>query len=216
MPPMRVTRSDARDGDPPGPRAEPHAADEREDAQLTAGRLGRRIREIRKSMNMTARALAQACEITPGFVSQMENGTVLPSIPTLLRLAAELRVRPSELLQPDAPSTQLVRVPDRRVYEYPDRGFREAIISSDEANLFEVAWAVIEPGGGTGPELFTHGSTSECVVAVRGQIDIHVGDDTFVLKPGDCVTFSGASVHGCVNRGDEPAELYWVTAPAVY
>jgi transcriptional regulator with XRE-family HTH domain len=198
------------------PEPAPPAADERTDPQLTAKRLGRRIREIRKAMNMTARALAQACEITPGFVSQMENGNVLPSIPTLLRVAAELRVRPSELLQPEAPTTQLVRVRERRVYEYPDRGFREAIISADEANLFEVAWAVTEPGGGTGPELFTHGSTSECVVSVRGEIGIHVGTDTIYLRPGDCLTFSGSSVHGCTNRSDEPAEFYWITAPAVY
>src|SRR5579862_6272335 len=75
-------------------------ADEPGDPQQTAKRLGGRIREIRKGMNMTGRALAKACDITPGFVSQMENGTVLPSIPTLMRVAAELRVRPSELLQP--------------------------------------------------------------------------------------------------------------------
>jgi transcriptional regulator with XRE-family HTH domain len=165
---------------------------------------------------MTARSLADVCDITPGFISQLENGTVLPSIPTLMRLAAELGVRPSDLLQPDAPSTQLVRVADRRVYDYPDRQFREAIISSDESNLFELAWCVVDPHGGTGPDLFTHGSMTECVVCVRGRIDIHVDSDTYTLGPGDCLTLSGSSVHGCTNNSDEPAETYWVTAPAVY
>jgi transcriptional regulator with XRE-family HTH domain len=222
MPPARATTAAAggveqADGSPaPEGSTEAHPVDPPEDAQLTARRLGSRIRESRKRKDMTARALAGACEITPGFVSQLENGTVLPSIPTLMRLAAVLGVRPSDLLAPDAPSTQLVAVPDRRVYDYPDRRFREAIISSDELNLFEIAWCVVEPNGGTGPELFTHGSTTEAVICTGGEIDIHVGDETFVLGVGDCLTFSGSSVHGCTNRGKVPAETYWITAPAVY
>jgi len=216
MAPTRTVARRDRRQIPGAPRAAADPPAQRDDPQQTAKRLGSRIREIRKRMNMTARALARAADVTPGFISQMENGTVLPSIPTLMRLAAELGVRPSDLLAPDAPSTRLVRLPDRRVYEYPDQGFREAIISTDEGNLFEVAWAVIEPGGGTGPELFTHGSASECVVSLRGAIDIHIGEETVVLRPGDCVTFSGADVHGCTNTGSEPAEFYWITAPAVY
>jgi transcriptional regulator with XRE-family HTH domain len=47
---------------------------------------------------MTQEALAEATGLHPTFVSNIERGYRVPSVPTLLRLAAGLNVRPSTLI----------------------------------------------------------------------------------------------------------------------
>ncbi len=140
----------------------------------------------------------------------------MPSIPTLLKVAAGLGVRATQLFEPDAPSTRVVRKAERRIYDYKQRGFQEAIISTDENNMIELAWAVIKPDGGTGPELFTHGSTSECVYVLRGELEVIVDDEPHALRSGDCLTFPGSCRHGCTNRTSKPAEILWITSPPTY
>jgi transcriptional regulator with XRE-family HTH domain len=51
--------------------------------------LGRRIRYFRTRLAMTQEALARSANLTPKFVSQIENGRVNPSIGVLDRLVRD-------------------------------------------------------------------------------------------------------------------------------
>jgi len=59
---------------------------------------GRRVRDVRLQMNLTQEALAEAAGVHATFVSNVERGYRVPSVPTLLRLAHGLGVTPSALL----------------------------------------------------------------------------------------------------------------------
>jgi transcriptional regulator with XRE-family HTH domain len=51
---------------------------------------------------MTVRALAGDAGVTPGFISQIENGRVMPSIGTLVRIASILTARVGDLFDGEA------------------------------------------------------------------------------------------------------------------
>lgn len=59
---------------------------------------GRRVQAVRKEVGMSQEALAEAAGLHPTFISNVERGYRVPSVPTLLRLAAGLGVPPSALI----------------------------------------------------------------------------------------------------------------------
>ncbi|MFO7173560.1 MAG: helix-turn-helix transcriptional regulator, partial [Bacillota bacterium] len=64
--------------------------------------LGQRIRAARKAAGLTQQALAGS-DFTVGFISQLENGLVRPSLRTLEVLARRLGLPPSYFLDEPAP-----------------------------------------------------------------------------------------------------------------
>ena len=52
--------------------------------------LGSRIKEMRQQHNLTQEELADRCELTKGYISQLENDLTSPSIATLGDILAAL------------------------------------------------------------------------------------------------------------------------------
>jgi len=207
-----------RRSDAAAPAPEANAIDASTDGEGRVQRLlGRRIRALRIQRGLTGRALASAAGVTPGFISQLERGQVMPSVATLVRVSAALRVLVGDLFDVPADPGPVVRLNDRVVLDFPTMRFREARVSSSSNRAVEVYWGALQPGGNTGDELLLHGSDAEFVFVLSGEVDVTVGEETYRLSAGDTITFAGSSPHGCRNPSrHHPAELLWVTTPAVY
>jgi transcriptional regulator with XRE-family HTH domain len=65
------------------------AVTRRRQRDMAVTELGHRIRYFRKRLALTQEALARAANLTPKFVSQIENGRVNPSIGVLERLVLD-------------------------------------------------------------------------------------------------------------------------------
>lgn len=179
-------------------------------------RLGRRLKELRQDRGMSAKALADAAEVSAGFLSQVENGRVMPSIGTLIRLATALGTKVGDLFDQVEPGGRVIRSRSRPSYPLKEQGVHDAFLSSDPSGEVEVLHSTIEPGAGTGDELYTHGTRVEVVYVESGEITVRLEDEEIELGPGDSLTFSGETAHGAVNRGDVRAVLIWIAAPARY
>jgi transcriptional regulator with XRE-family HTH domain len=73
------------------------------DVELWLHRLGRRVRLLRLTKEMTQDQLAVASGMSRSFVSLIEHGTHGVDVVRLLRLAAALDVPLAELLEATAP-----------------------------------------------------------------------------------------------------------------
>lgn len=186
------------------------------DAEELKTILGQNISNLRKQQRMAVRALAEQVGVSAAFISQVEHGAATPSVPTLVRIAQALRAKIGDLFDAAPGHGQIVRSDERPAYEYPDRGITEAQVSSDPSGSLEVLWIKLEPGGGTGPELFTHGADTEFVMILKGRVAITVGDVVHELAAGDSVTFPGKDLHGSQNLSRGSSELIWVQTPASY
>ena len=60
--------------------------------------LGKRVRELRRSINLTQETLAEQCGISASFLGHIERGTRVASIETLVCLCNTLHVTPQYLL----------------------------------------------------------------------------------------------------------------------
>jgi transcriptional regulator with XRE-family HTH domain len=202
--------------------AKPHAPDvdvaagsPTPDLQELRSNLGARVRGARAERGLSMRALANATGVSSGFISQLENGRVMPSVATLVAISGHLGLKIGDLFDATPAAQVLLRKQERKTYE-PHPGIRDEVVSVDPRQALEVIVGYIEPGSGTGPELFSHGADTECVLVIGGTLDVFVDRETYTLRAGDALTFSGDLPHGYRNPGDSTTEVVWTMTPATY
>ena len=64
--------------------------------------LGRKIRDLRQQYNLTQGELADRCELTKGYISQLENDLTSPSIATLADILNALGSNLSDFFREDS------------------------------------------------------------------------------------------------------------------
>lgn len=95
--------------------------------------LGNRIRTARKEQHLTSEALSELCERSSVFIRQIESGTRLPSVPSLVAICNKLDVSADYLLADSLTKKSNDRI--KTVYE------RLKMLSPKQA---ELAAAVID------------------------------------------------------------------------
>ena len=63
-----------------------------------ASAFGQRVKQIRLEKELTQEALAEVAGRHPTFVSNIERGYRVPTLPTIIRLAVALEVQPSVII----------------------------------------------------------------------------------------------------------------------
>lgn len=59
---------------------------------------GRRVRTLRQAASLSQEALAERVDLHPTFISNVERGYRVPTLPTIYKLASGLGVKLSELV----------------------------------------------------------------------------------------------------------------------
>ncbi len=175
--------------------------------------LGSRIRAIRQTRRRTLREVAAAAGVTESFLSQVERDVTSPSIATVQRIAHALDLSIAQLFAEEMPSGRVIRREARRRVTYPGLQAVDEFLTSNTASRLQVILSTIEPGGGTGEEPYTHDSDEEVVVVLAGVLDLWVGDEHYVLREGDAITFPSRLPHWNMNRGDMPASVLFCLTP---
>ncbi len=173
--------------------------------------LGAKIREYRKAQELTLTELAKQCNISPSFLSQIERDQANPSIATL-HVIAEVFGRPLAAFferpgqnhsyqQPTETLAKVVRADQRKILTYPGSGIRNELLSPDLKRDIQMMRVVIPPGADTGDIPLVH-EGEECGFVLQGQVEIWVGDEHYILGPGDAIYQSSTIPHRSRNSGD--------------
>jgi transcriptional regulator with XRE-family HTH domain len=175
--------------------------------------LGIRIRTIRRARGQTLRELANEAGVTESFLSQVEREVATPSIATVRRVARALDLTIAELFAEEPAAGRVVRREARRRIAYPGLHAVDEFLTSGVGGRLQVIVSTIEPGGGTGPEPYTHDSDEEVVVILAGVLDLWVADEHYVLREGDAITFPSRLPHWNMNRGESAATVLFCLTP---
>ena len=177
--------------------------------------LGSTIRQLRRSRNLTLRDLAKIVECTAGYLSQIENETVNPSIATIKKIASALGVNIVELFMEEEPA-------DEKIVIKNGEGFKIKYVQGDasvflltktlKGKIMEPILARFLPGGGS-YGLYSHPTGQEFGYIIKGTLELKVGDKVYALKKGDSFYFDSTRPHGYTNNGKEVTEVLWVISP---
>jgi XRE family transcriptional regulator, fatty acid utilization regulator len=130
------------------------------------GGLGHRIRTLRMANKLGLRELARRAEISPGFLSKIEDGGKMPTVGTIDRLARALDTTTSALVA--AEERPDVRESGRAIAAVEKIPFRELALS---------AGRLVLDAARVPPRLGDVGAEHLLRAAVRGRIEQQVSDD---------------------------------------
>jgi len=184
--------------------------------------LGPRIREYRKSRGLTLAEVAGACDISPSFLSQIERDQANPSVATLHRIAEVFDLTLASFFEESEKANggnnttengvKVVRADRRKTLIYPGSGIRNELLSPDLQRAIQMMWVVIPPGAATGDEPLVH-EGEECGLVLQGQVEIWVGDQHYILGPGDAIYQPSTIPHRSRNIGDEDVIIVTAITP---
>jgi len=182
--------------------------------------VGARLRRARLDQGRSLRSFAAAVDVSPGLISQIENGQAQPSMATLFSIVSELGISYDELLgtahmpdgPPPDPGVAYQRAADAPVLELGNgvRWQRLAAGGDASPDAILVRYA---PGAYTsseGAEMSHEGM--ELVVVLEGRLTLQLDSTRHELEPGDSIRFDAARPHVYRNDGDAEARGLWLVA----
>ncbi|MGF6651760.1 transcriptional regulator with XRE-family HTH domain [Paraburkholderia youngii] len=163
--------------------------------------LGTTIRELRQSHGLTIAQVSEQAGISRGMLSKIENAQTAAGLDVLHRIAQALGVSMSTLFRNvDVPQggAQLVKkgAGMEVVRKGTKRGHTYHLLAYDQGprKLFEPFLITMEDEAERFP-VFEHPGT-EFIHMLKGVIEYRHGQQTYILHPGDSLTFRADIPHG--------------------
>tara|TARA_A100001391_G_scaffold105283_1_gene70397 strand:+ start:202 stop:825 length:624 start_codon:yes stop_codon:yes gene_type:complete len=183
-------------------------------------RIGRQLRDLRKSRQLTLSQLAGQVGKSVGYLSQVERGVSSLPIGVLQTLSEALGVRVSWFFQPGgsesaAEQEVIVRADQRRAMNLGAIGAREELLSPRLSGQLTLIMTRLQPGG-SGGETHRERRGEEAGYVESGQLELTLGEQTFLLNPGDSFSLTGDEPHWIRNPGDSETRIVWVMTGVEY
>ncbi|WP_344958442.1 XRE family transcriptional regulator [Zobellella aerophila] len=177
-------------------------------------RIGRQIRDLRKAKRITLATLATRVNKSVGYLSQVERGTSSLPIGVLQTISEALGVRASWFFQtddetPDGELQYIVRAGNRRSMTFSGIGVREELLSPRLSGQLLLIMTRLAPGASGGKE-HRQRKGEEAGYVEAGQLELKIGQQTFLLEAGDSFSIAGDEPHLIYNPGQTETRVVWV------
>lgn len=172
--------------------------------------IGSKIKRLRLQLNLSQSELADRCELTKGYISQLENDLTSPSIATLVDILSALGTNLSEFFQKEA-DERIVFTENDFIEKHDDGMIFKWIIPNAQKNAMEPVLLELLPGADTGDD-FPH-EGEEFGYVLDGRICITLGNNKYTCKKGDSFYYTANKSHGIKNVGKTAAKFIWVSTP---
>lgn len=186
---------------------------------LSSYDIGRKLRQLRLKKKIALVDLGKHTGLSASMLSQLENGKLVPTLPTLARIAmvfdvgldhffAEKRRRK---LFSIVRAAERITFPDRPDVPNPSFFFESLAFSAQDKSLqaYLAEFPLREPGQVT--DHFHDGA--EFLHVIEGSLAITFQDEDHVLKAGDSVYFDSSEPHSYRGLSDPPARCVVITTP---
>ncbi len=173
-------------------------------------RIGPKIRTYRKEKGLRLVDLSKAAGVSSAMLSKIENGRIIPTIPTLFQLIGVLGVEPQDFFaeingQSGFGGYLLVRQENYVPYVKEESAvgfhYRSIFEHTLNNNDFQISIVTLEPGNKR-PLVST--SAFEFLYLIKGEIKFHLEDNVLDVREGDSLFFDGRIRHAPFNHQKEP------------
>jgi len=180
-------------------------------------RFGEKIRTVRERRGMTLKGLAEKAGVSESLVSQIERNKVSPALDTLLSLIDSLDIDLEHFFSEYRRErvAKIVKADARNSFSRPGVVYQRLAQmdpTSTGKDVIEAYEIKIEPEAKTGSTEYGH-EGSELGLVVEGSAELTVGTATYLLEPGDSVSFASDFPHVVHNKGKKMLRLFWVVTP---
>jgi transcriptional regulator with XRE-family HTH domain len=186
---------------------------------LSAYEIGRKIKQLRMRKKMGLVDLGKHTGLSASLLSQLENGKMAPTLPTLARISMVFDVGIDHFFADRAKKSRFAVVRAGERMKFPERAdapnpafhFECLAFSSQEKSL-QAYLATFEPRPADKVAPHMH-EGAEFVHVLEGVAGITYLDEETELNAGDSVYFDSSQPHGYRAVGDVPSHALVVTTP---
>jgi transcriptional regulator with XRE-family HTH domain len=183
--------------------------------------IGQKLRQLRLRKKIALVDLGKHTGLSASMLSQLENGKLVPTLPTLARIAMVFDVGLEHFFtdKRSRRTFSIVRANERlRFPELPDSpvpGFFFEVLAFGATEKHLSAYLAEFPQLQVRPASRPHTHEgAEFIHVLQGVLGVNYGGEDFVLRAGDSVYFDASEAHSYVGHSEEPARAVVVISTA--
>lgn len=174
--------------------------------------IGEKIRQLRLENSLTQEELAQRCELSKGFISQVERDLTSPSIASLKDILESLGTNLTEFFSEYEDEKIVFSKNDYFETEDEDLKYTlEWIVPNAQKNLMEPIMLTIQPDGQFMEDTPHQGQ--EFGFVISGMVLVCLGSKRFKAKKGETFYYKTNTNHTIKNIGKTDAKILMVCTP---
>ncbi len=176
-------------------------------------KIGDKIRNLRLENNLTQSELANRCDLTKGFISQLEADLTSPSLSTLEDILSCLGSSFREFFHDEKSEKLVYKKEDVIIKDFGDKRVFW-LVADAQKNEMEPVMIELDAGAATEAEMPHAGE--EYGYVLSGTVTIVTGDVRSKAKKGESFYFQARTPHYIINAGNTPAKILWVSNPPTF
>ncbi len=174
--------------------------------------IGEKIRETRKSKNLTLQDVSRMSGLTTSLLSQIENSKANPSITTLLTISRILNTPLGTLFDTSEDTEHpVIRKNERSVAKTANGIVYYLLTPHLENKTIEVLYSEFDHGADTGT-LITHQGI-ECGIVLEGKLEVELEENIYILNAGDTINLDSSRPHKIKNASENKTTAIWINSP---
>lgn len=186
---------------------------------LSSYELGRKLRQLRLRKKIALVDLGKHTGLSASMLSQLENGKLVPTLPTLARIAMVFDVSLDHFFGDKrrrgvfsmVHNGERIRFPERPDAPKPAYFFECLAFSTQDKSLH--AYLAEFPKRNLEEVSEHYHEGAEFVHLLEGSLSIRYEDEEHVLRPGDSVYFDSSQPHSYQGTSKSPARAVVITTP---
>ena len=177
------------------------------------GSIGLKVFSLRKRMGLSLQQLGERSDVSAAAIHKIEQGGMVPTITTLLKIAGALGRPVSYFVEDDVgqDDVAVLTPPDEKRQVYTShKGIALNSISGPYGRfLLAGARATVEPGATSGRKPMQHPG-EELVHVTSGVLEFTVTGQSYRVGTGSTLHFRGDQPHTWRNPGTIEAHAVWL------
>lgn len=186
---------------------------------LSSYDLGKKLRQLRMRKKIALTQLGKHTGLSASMLSQLENGKLVPTLPTLARIAMVFDVGMEHFFHKKKNRGTFSMVRSEERLQFPDRAdsvkpafFFECLAFSAQDKSVQ-AYLAEFPKRGKDEVTEHYHPGAELIHVLEGSVGVFYSGEEHVLEQGDSVYFDSSEPHSYRGLSKPPAKAIVVTTP---
>jgi len=174
--------------------------------------IGEQLKQLRVKNGLTQQDLADRCNLSKGFISQVENNLASPSITTLMDILETLGSSAKDFFS-DSISDSVV-FGEEEVFTQEDAKLGNKIswlIPSALKNKIEPILLTLSKNGRS--QLYNPFDGEVFGYVIRGSVVLRLGSQSYTINKGESFYYSADYEQYLENNSGYESEVLWATTP---
>lgn len=174
--------------------------------------IGNKLKQLRIQNNLTMEELGNRCDLSKGFISQLERDLTSPSITTLMDILECLGTDLTKFFNDTTEKKVVFTEDDIFTQDNEESNYKiQWIIPTAQKNAMEPILIHIHKGGSTNIYPSHDGEIFGYVIS--GSITINIGENKHTANANESFYYKAYDNYSLDNNGDDTATVLWVSTP---